>query len=519
MGAEAARGRAASTPGSDSYDVVVAGGGIGGLSAAAFLSAGGLRVLLVERQDGVGGYARAFRHGPYTFDPAVHVYPDAAPDGLPMSLYRFLGVDSMLDFRPVSPYYRAATRDVDVTFPLDLEGFIEEHQRLFPAEREAIDTFFRLCSQVHREAHIMKPTLGLAQLDELAVRYPVLFRYARAAADTAVKEYLVDPRLQALATIKWPQIGTPPATASLVTLSTHIFVFLLDGMYYPVGSAQTTVDALAAAVARHRGETVVERSVERVVIDGGRVSGVLLDGGDRVSTPVVIGALDAPTLFERLIGLDQLPSGFVKRFRRMQVGHSAVLAYAGTTLDLEAMGAAHEFFLLEHESHEAAWDDVIRGNRGGTWMAVPTLGDPSLAPPGEHAITFTSIANYDAEEGWALDKERFADGMIGAFERFFPGLRDSLTMLEVATPPTLEHFTGNSRGAAYGWDNTANQAGGRRSPREVPGIAGLFLAGHWTQPGSGTIRCLVSGFHTAQSVLRSLGRDLLPFEHHMMPPV
>lgn len=50
-------------------------------------------------------------------------------------------------------------------------------------------------------------------------------------------------------------------------------------------------------------------------------------------------------------------------------------------------------------------------------------------------------------------------------------------------------------------------------------MEGLFLAGHWTTPGSGTIRCLVSGYHTAQVVLGFTGADPIPFEHHTMPPV
>ena len=57
----------------DSYDVVVIGAGLGGLSAAAALAKAGKRVLLAERQDGPGGNARAFERGPYTFDPAIHV--------------------------------------------------------------------------------------------------------------------------------------------------------------------------------------------------------------------------------------------------------------------------------------------------------------------------------------------------------------------------------------------------------------------------------------------------------------
>jgi phytoene dehydrogenase-like protein len=508
----------ASEPSANSYDVVVLGGGIGGLSAAAFLAHQGRSVLVVERDEEVGGYARAFRRGPYTFDPAVHVYPDAEPDGLPMSIYRFLGTDDMLDFRPTSPYYTAFVPGASIVAPIGLDEFIEAHQRLFPNESEAIDKYFRLCVQVHREAHSLPPSLGLAKLDQTAEQYPVLFRYARATVGEAVDEYLTDPRLRALAASMWPYIGTPPHRASLVTLATHISV-LVNGSYYPAGSAQTTSDALAVAVVRKGGEIIVKRSAERIVLEGSRATGVALDGDQRIGASVVVSALAAPQLFENLIGLEHLPSGFRNRYRRMKVATSAVLVYASTKLELGQMGAAHENFLSLHEDHRESWKDILAGNPGGMWMTVPTLVDPSLAPPGEHAISFTSVADYDATEGWAADRDGFVARMIESFEPQFPGLRDSLNILAVATPHTLERFTGNTKGAAYGWDNTPHQSGGRRSPRVVPGLEGIFLAGHWTQPGSGTIRCLVSGYHTAQVVLGYVGEDPIPFEHDSMPPV
>jgi glycine/D-amino acid oxidase-like deaminating enzyme len=68
----------------ESYDVIVIGGGIGGLSAAAFLSQSGQRVLVLEQGEGPGGDARGFRRGPYRFDPAVHAFPPRSPEACPL---------------------------------------------------------------------------------------------------------------------------------------------------------------------------------------------------------------------------------------------------------------------------------------------------------------------------------------------------------------------------------------------------------------------------------------------------
>jgi prolycopene isomerase len=507
----------AGEPRASAYDVIVIGAGIGGLSAAAFLAYAGKSVLLVERHTVPGGYAHAFQRGPYTFDPAVHVVPDSGPGGLPMALYEMLGVADMLRFEPTSSWYKAIVPGLSVDVPYGEEAYLETHQRLFPQERAEFAEYLRLCRQLHWEAHVLPPVLGLDKLDEAARQFPVLFEHLRAPIWETVQRHLSDPRLRALATVLWPYMGTPPSTGSMVTYATQLSV-LLDGVYYPLGSAQTIVDALSAALGRHGGELVVGRAATRIPLEAGKVAGVVLDGGARVSAPVVVSAVAAPFTFETLVGLEELPAGFVKRHRRLKPGLSAVVLYAATGLDLAELGAAHENFLCLHVDPEQTRRDILAGRPGGMWAAVPTLDDPSLAPAGEHALTITSIARYDVENSWRSDPEAYQDAMLEPWEKPFPGLRESLTFLEMATPLTLERITGNTNGAAYGWDNVPSQTGGRRSPHFTP-IEGLFMSGHWTQPGSGTIRTLVSGFHTAQMVLTSGGDLPIPFEHDILPPV
>ncbi len=504
-------------PRARAYDAIVVGAGVGGLSAAAFLAYAGKSVLLVERHGALGGYAHAFRRGAYTFDPAVHVVPDSGPDGLPMALYEMLGVADKLHFELTGSWYKAILPGLTVDVPYGEEPYVETHQRLFPTERDEFAQYVRLCRQLHYEAHVLPPALGLDKLDDAARRFPVLFEHLRAPIWETVERYVSDPLLRALATVLWPYMGTPPSIGSMVTYATQLSV-LLDGAYYPRGSAETIVDALATALDNHGGEVVVGRAATRIQLEAGAVVGVVLDGEELISAPVVVSAVAAPLTFETLVGLDALPAGFVKRHRRLKPGLSAVMLFAATGLDLAALGAKHENFLCLHVDPEDTRRDILAGRPGGMWAAVPTLHDPSLAPPGEHALTITSMARYDVQDSWRSDPQGYQDEMLAAWEPVFPGLRESLTFVEMATPLTLERMTGNTDGAAYGWDNVPNQTGGRRSPHFTP-IEGLFMSGHWTQPGSGTIRTLVSGFHTAQMVLTSRGEPPIPFEHAVLPPV
>ena len=101
-----------------------------------------------------------------------------------------------------------------------------------------------------------------------------------------------------------------------------------------------------------------------------------------------------------------------------------------------------------------------------------------------------------------------------------PGFRDNLRYAEVATPRTIERYTLNRGGAIYGWEYLPSQSGSKRLSHPTP-IEGLYLAGHWTQPGAGCLRVLVSGIHAAELVLTNpqLGEPIAPFRHPDLPPV
>jgi prolycopene isomerase len=499
------------------YDVVVIGSGIGGLSAAALLARAGRKVLLVEQGEAVGGYAHAFSRGPYRFDPAISVFPQGHADALPMAVLHHLGVGDRCRMMPLEANYGAVYDDFSLETPFGLDEFIEAHQRRFPRDAGAIEAFFRLCRQLHKEAHELPPQAGLAQLDEAAARFPTLFTYLKATVDDGLDAHLTDPVLRSVASVAWPYVGLPPSRLSMVTFATVLSVYL-EGCFYPMGGFQSLADALHEGMLRAAGDLLLERRATRIVVENGRVAGVELDDGTTVRCGRVVSNADATATFEELVGPEHLPDAFLRRQRRMQPSLSAFIVFIATTLDLRGLGAVHETFRPLHVDHDETYGDILAGRPGGMFGTVPTLTDPALAPEGEHLLIVHSLAPYETGIPWGGEAERYADAVVSAFERVFPGLRESITFLEWATPLALERHSLNRQGAAYGWENTPAQTGGRRSPHQPP-LDGLFLAGHWTQPGTGSLRALVSGVHTAQMVLGSLGLPGIELDHPDLPPV
>ena len=137
-----------------------------------------------------------------------------------------------------------------------------------------------------------------------------------------------------------------------------------------------------------------------------------------------------------------------------------------------------------------------------TWLSVtaPTLVDPGLAPPGRHIIMLTTLLSYDCVDSWQESKPVFVQKMLDLAARYIPGLKDHLLLVDAGSPATMQRYTLNSHGAAYGWDASPEQVGANRIGNRAP-IAGLYFAGHWSSPGGGVYGACVSGMQAAQEIL------------------
>jgi prolycopene isomerase len=488
-------------PSSDTYDAVVIGAGMGGLSAAAFLARNGVRVLLVEAGQGPGGLAHAFERGGYSFDPAVHILGDPP---YYHGLLDYLEAGESLRFLELPNFLSVVAPDFYLHTPFGKQEFIEAFAAAFPDCSGEVRGFLELCATIHMQAHELPGRISLDQLESASAHFDELFRYRKATLADVLDSYVSDPQARTACGLPCTYLGLPPSAVAFQSYTQVMFAHVVHGGVYVEGGIQRLIDALAENLGRHGGEFVVRKRVTAIRSSGDRVVGVTLDSGEEIATEVVISNADPFQTFDSLIQTKP-PEAFLKKLRRLKPSHSAVMLFAATRADLAGLDqTGHLMFMTRDWDLEKAWRRTFEGSPECLVVAVPTLIDPTLAPPGEHLVAAVAIVPYDFERPWHEAKDDYADALIGALDEALPGLRDGLVFAGASTPLAVERFTLNHQGAIYGYGFSPNQIGSKPPGQRTP-IAGLYLAGSWTAPGAGFVRAIDSGRVAAQLVLDRAG--------------
>ena len=504
------------------YDVVVIGGGHNGLVNAAYLAKAGKKVLVLESRGVLGGAAVTEEIFPgFLFSELSYVVSLLRPEiirelDLPRHGLEILPLDGT--FSPMlNGDYLWRVNDHAKT-----QREIRRHSRL---DAEAYDEFSKLMTPMCR---FVKPLLSMIPPDPTTLnprdlkqlnfllqrfrelssdeRYTLVQLMTMSAADFLDQWFETDV-LKATMSASGI-IGTflgirSPGTAYVLL---HHYMGEIDGAFRSWGFSRGGTGgislAIASAACEAGAEIRTQAAVTKILVKNGRACGVVLKSGEEISCNVVSSSVDPHLTFEVFLEPKDLPSDFLESVRRYKFrGSSGKVNLALDGLPnfraLPGVGAHLRGAMSispKMEYMERAYDDAKYGyfsRRPYIDMVIPSLTDPSVAPPGKHVLScFVQYAPYKLAEGtWDDQKEAFGNNVIDTIAEHAPNIKDIIIGKQFVTPLDMEREFGLTQGNIFQGELSLEQL---FFLRPVPGwayyrtpVSNLYMCGSATHPGGG----------------------------------
>ncbi|MGB7297184.1 MAG: NAD(P)/FAD-dependent oxidoreductase [Candidatus Aminicenantales bacterium] len=500
------------------WDAVIIGSGLGGLSCAAGFARQGFKPLVLEQHLVPGGYATTFkRPGGFVFDVSLHSTTVEERNGLHNLIPGFPEITD-IEFVPHKVLYRAIFPDHDIRVPhKDVDGYIKLLTRLFPEEKEGIEGLFQTMNGLVAELNRYQGTGGQVNMADFPKEFPYLVRCFNSTWGAVQDSYLKDPKLKGVVSSLWGYFGLPPSKLASLYYIMPIIGYLRDGGYYPIGKSQKISDALVRFIEERGGKVIRPTKVKEILVKDHAAYGVKTGDGAEHLAKVVVSNANTYDTFHTMMDEKEYLKEYLTRMDTFTASLSSFQVFLGLKKDLvgEVGIKDTEIFFETGYDTEESYRIALKAEveKGGFGLTLYDNLYKGYSPEGKNTLNIMTLQGYDSwkkyeadyfagkKDAYRAEKERQADILIKQVEeKLLPGLSRAIEVREVGTPLTNVRYTGNYRGAIYGWDQTVDNSEPRRLPHNTP-IRNLYLAGAWTRPGGGYGAVIPSGLQCFAQIM------------------
>lgn len=476
------------------YDVIIVGGGLGGLTSGAKLATEGKKVLLLEQHDRPGGCATTFKRKDFTMEVGLHEMDGLHPSDPKTKIFNDLGVFDKVEFLELPEFYRFVNERHDIVIPHNPELAIKRLLQAFPEEEKGINTYFE---------HLLNARKILKQ--------------RRGMEDISVGHFLDEIiRNNDLKLVLLGNLGYFHDDPYSLSFSYYLNA---QGAYYNgranfvKGGSQQLSNALMEIIEENGGVVKLNHLVSKILYEGKIPSAVQYhrkgetkekDFIDNASDIILNAAL--PNLVKEL-----MPPGHAgtleDQIDNMEIGASLLTVYYGFKKPLTSLGNKN-YSTFYYDPSVKSQSDIRANNhsnfdtRSFTFVDYGQV-DSGLAPEGK-SVGAACCIDYPADwenlspQEYKSKKAEAGEKITDRCEKLIPGFHEAIEHMEVATSLSVKRYTLNPKGAVYGFAQLPNKKTDYLSNLPV----NLHVASAWGKLGGGFSGAIINGYMTAFEILR-----------------
>ena len=501
------------------FDVIIIGGGLGGLTAGAMLTKHGKKVLLLEQHYIPGGCATTFKRKDYIMEVGLHELDGLDEKDSKQEIFKFLEIDKHINFLPAAELYRYKSKDTDFVFPHGVDEIVNALIEKFPEEEIGIRNYVKFMDSVLSEISRLPEEWWKKIL--LFPFMPLLYKNVVKASTTNLGDWL-DKHINS-DELKLILLGNlvyyhdDPYSMSLFYYIAAQSSYMNGGGHFIQGGSQQLSNYLAKVIEDNGGQVLLGKKATRILVDGGKANGVVYKDSFNnelsevtVNSDRIIANLAIPLVVDLLPDIES--KKLSNKIKDLETACSLISVYIGFKKAPKLLGNRHYSTILVGDDVKSIAD--FNANCNASWedrnfaFVDYSQVDSRLAPEGKGfgAICAADyLSNWDKldEDSYAKKKEEVAQVFIKRLEKLIPGISEQVEYYEVGTPKTIQRYILSPDGTAYGFAQTPKQAGNKRIPLKSP-VKNLYFAGAWTFPGGGFTGAILSGFLCGNQVNNTL---------------
>jgi len=484
--------------------VVIVGAGMAGLSAGCYARMNGYKATILEMHNIPGGLCTAWKRKGYTFDISMHMLT-GSKGGAFYKMWQELGVMENRRFHYHDEMCTIESGDKKLSYCTDAARLAEQMASLSPADAGLSREFARLVGGPDMMGaasldapELINPLAGAATFLKILPLLGTFRRYGKQTVQEFAARF-TDPFLRDAVRMFIDGPGWPMLRMPMVGLAGFLKSSVAEGGV-PIGGSQQVAFTIAERLRKLGGELRFKTRVTGLLVENDRVVGVKLADGSELRADETIWAADGHTLIFDLLGGRYVDERIRSMYEKWTPVLPVVQVCLGVARDMTKERARVIFRLDE---------PIAVAGKEQPWLSVIHHSfDPTMAPAGKSAVEVWYACDYGWWEKLAADrphyeaeKQRIAEETIAALDKRRPGFKQRVEVVDVATPATYKRYTGNWQGSPDGWYITPDNV--RTNPvRALPGLAGLWMAGQWTAPFTGTVLAALTGRQVIQLICK-----------------